>query len=593
MKQLTTNWKPDDVPLPEYPRPQLRRDEYEILNGWWDLAVTCSEQEPQGYDKRILVPYSPESLLSGVGHILMPDEFLHYRRIFTLNEIRPESRLLLHLEACDESARIFVNHKKAGEHHGGYLSFEMDITDLIEAGENLIEVCVRDPSDTEGIARGKQKLHPGGMFYQSQSGIWKTVWMEWVPEIYIKKLRITPDLDHENLNLRVLLNTRKEEDVLVRISDGEDHFEEVSIKSGHTCSIPVPNPHVWSPEDPWLYPFEVLCKNDRVKSYFAMRKYSVERDQKGILRFFLNNRPYFLNGILDQGYWPDGMMTPPSDEAYVFDIRKMKDLGFNMLRKHVKIESMRWYYHCDRIGMLVWQDMVNGGKPYHPFLVRDLPNIILPAQMLIPDSLHALFGRKSPKSRRNYIEELKGTLMQLENCVSICTWVPFNEGWGQFDAKKITSFIQEKDKTRPVDHASGWFDQRAGDYQSIHNYFFPLFVFRGKRAVVLSEYGGFSMMVDGHTATKNIYGYGIRHSKKNLTNAYERRVRLDVIPNIKRGLSGAVYTQLSDIEEEMNGIFTWDRKELKMDEYRLKEINRDIFREFSRCVKDASAEDLS
>lgn len=588
MKQLMTKWNPGEVPLSEYPRPQMKRDNYEILNGWWDCAITSSIKEPGVYDKKILVPYSPEAYLSGVGHILKPDEFLHYKRSFHVEEMPAGKRLLLHFGAVDESAAVFINGTKVTEHHGGYLPFEIDITKNVNAGENILTVCVQDPSDTAGISRGKQKLHPGGMFYQSQSGIWQTVWMEWVPETYIQKIRLTPDLDRKELILKVELNTGEEKDAFVTLSDQMGQ-REVQLKSGRLCAIPIPHPHLWSPEDPYLYPIRIRVGEDTVDSYFAMRKFSTERDARGILRFFLNNQPYFLNGVLDQGYWPEGLMTPPSDEAFVFDIEHMKELGFNMLRKHVKIEPLRWYYHCDRLGMLVWQDMVNGGKPYHALLLRDLPNVLLPTQIMIPDCLYTLFGRKNLRSRQTYHEELTAMLDHLYNCVSICTWVPFNEGWGQFDARKTADWIKRKDPTRLVDHASGWFDQRGGDYKSIHNYFFPLFVHRGKRVVALTEYGGFSMRIPEHTSMKKIYGYGIRPTKLSLTRTYARRVYLDVIPNISRGLSVAIYTQLSDIEEEINGIFTWDRKELKMDKERLQKINRKMFSEFERCICETSS----
>ncbi len=583
MQQLKTQWSPGEIPLPEYPRPQMKRDDFEILNGWWDCTFTKSRTMPEQYDQKILVPYSPESYLSGVGRTLLPDEFLHYRRTFQIESIRPGMRLLLHFGAVDESAEVYLNHKKILEHHGGYLSFSADITDEISTGENALQLCVNDPSDSAGIARGKQKLKPGGMFYQCQSGIWQTVWMEWVPAVYIRSIRMEPDIDRECLKLQVQLNTKEYRKVRVIIPTlpVPNTFE---ITSGTTCIIPVPSPHLWSPEDPYLYEMKLTVGEDHVESYFAMRKFSTGKDRRGIKRFFLNNQPYFLNGVLDQGYWPEGLMTPPSDEAFVFDIQNMKDLGFNMIRKHVKIESLRWYYHCDRIGMLVWQDMVNGGKPYHALLVRDLPNVLLPTQRIVPDKLHTLFGRKSEESRQSYLCEAKETVAQLFNCVSICTWVPFNEGWGQFDAKKISEEIKKEDSTRLVDHASGWFDQGGGDFFSIHNYFFPLFVWPVKRVVALTEYGGFSMPYPGHTAMKKVYGYGIRHSRKTLTDTYARRVWCDVLPNMKRGLSAVVYTQLSDIEEEVNGLFTWDRKELKMDRKRLKKINERMFYTFRQCI---------
>lgn len=584
MQQLMTKWNPGDIPLPEYPRPQMMRDNYEVLNGWWECAFTKSEEPPACYDRKILVPYSPETYLSGVKRTLMPDEFLHYRRSFTIDEMKPGMRLLLHFGAVDESTEVYINGRKILRHHGGYLPFSADITDEISAGINVLQVCVSDPSDTKGIARGKQKLKPGGMFYQCQSGIWQTVWTEWVPDIYIRKIIMKPDIDRQELILRVQMNTNEPQRVKVVIP-GLNPNGTFTVTNGREIAIPIADPHLWSPEIPYLYKMYLTSGSDRVESYFAMRKFSIAKDRRGVVRFFLNNQPYFLNGVLDQGYWPESLMTPPGDAAFISDIQGVKNLGFNMIRKHVKVEPLRWYYHCDRIGILVWQDMVNGGKPYHPLLVRDLPNVLLPTQRTVPDCMHAIFGRKSIESRLAYIREAKETVQLLFNCVSICTWVPFNEGWGQFDAGKISEWMKKIDGTRLIDHASGWFDQGGGDYFSIHNYFFPLLVCPGRRrAVALTEYGGFSMPVEGHIARKKIYGYGIRHSEDSLTKTYARRVMRDILPNIPRGLSGVVYTQLSDIEEEINGIFTWDRKELKMDGKRLKKINESMFRIFRKYV---------
>ena len=595
------------IPFPEYPRPQLRRREYTILNGLWDYAFTKSSQRPERYDGKILVPFSPETKASGVERILMPWEFLHYRRTISLGEIPAGKRLLLHFGAVDESASVRINGRSAGIHRGGYLPFELDITDLVHAGSNELTLSVKDRTEYSFCARGKQRLLRGGMFYTSQSGIWKSVWMEWVPAVHIAGLRMVPDIDRGILRLTVEAvrgcreNVR--EDAGQRPLRCQDPLRRPSFTavvsrkglaavkiSGHAWEevcIPLPDAQLWTPQHPALYDLTVRLQEDEVQSYFAMRKFSVEKDRHGTPRFFLNNKPYFLNGVLDQGYWPGSLMTPPSDRAWIRDIRGMKGLGFNMLRKHVKIEADRFYYHCDRIGMLVWQDMPCGGEVWNMFLLGYLPNMIPPFGRAVRDGAGSrwFFSRNSLQGRVSFTRELTQMVQHLRNVPSICVWGPFNEGWGQFDADFHTDLIRRLDNTRPVDQASGWFDQGGGDFYSIHNYFRPLKVKCRTRVTALTEYGGYSCRIPGKGGANGMPAYQSFRSPRELNRAWVLLMKNMVYPNIRRGLSAAVYTQLSDIEEEINGILTYDRKVIKLRPQTVRRMNRILYKEFERSVR--------
>ena len=585
MKQLETRWKPGDRPLSEYPRPQMKREGYEILNGYWDYAITENAEEPALWQGKILVPYSPESALSGVGEVLHPSEYLHYRRVVYIRSLRKE-RVLLNFEAVDQYAEIYINGVLAGRHKGGYIPFSIDITGFVHQGANTVHVAVRDVTDRSYHSRGKQSFVSSGMFYSCQSGIWQTVWMEYVPDLYIQNLKIIPDIDHSCVKVTVFASGRTRAGAEILIRRKGRVLVHKKIRCGEETVLFIDHPEFWSPEKPALYSLRVNMAGDHVESYFGMRKYSVGVDKKGIRRFFLNNRPYFVNGVLDQGYWPEGLMTPPSDEAYIYDIRTMKNLGFNMLRKHVKIEGRRFYYHCDRMGMLVWQDMVNGGSNYNMWLIRDMANIMTLTQRHFSDRMnYRILGRRSERGRKEYLHELGGMIKELYNSVCICTWVPFNEGWGQFDAMRAAEFVARRDPGRTVDHASGWYDEGAGDYFSIHNYFFPLHVEPRERVTALTEYGGTTFPVPGHRSAYRVYGYGWKaHSVKELTRSFERNVEKQVISLIPRGMSAAVYTQLSDIEEEMNGLVTWDRAVIKVDTERVRAINQRAFRVFEEVT---------
>lgn len=582
MKQLKTKWA-DNINeknvLGEYPRPLMRRKSYVNLNGIWKYAIKETKGFPRKMDGDILVPFSPEAMLSGVNRQLKPEEYLWYKRALP-EEVKPEKgyRWLLHFGAVDQCAVVYVNGKKQGKHVGGYLPFSFDITDALKEEKNALTVKVKDYSDTYYYSRGKQKLKNGGMFYTAQSGIWQTVWMEKVPESYIGRVKITPLYDKSSVMLQVeAADGRKNLDYEVTVTARKMWPVKASGKTGKPCVIMIPHMRSWSPEDPFLYDVHIRMGEDSVESYFAMRKVEVQKDENGIPRIFLNNRPYFQKGVLDQGYWPDGLYTPPCDEAMIYDIQKMKDLGFNMIRKHIKIEPQRWYYHCDRIGMLVWQDMVNGGREYKSWYVTYMATAMESVKIRAKDSRLRLMGRQDPAGQKQFEDEMKETVRNLYNHPSIVTWVIFNEGWGQFRTKKMTDVVRVEDHTRLIDPASGWFDQGCGDVRSIHDYFFPLHVAPEERVTALTEFGGYSLQIPKHSMyEKEVYGYKIFKRKKELTQGYEKLIKKLIIPNIRRGLSATVYTQLSDVEEEVNGILSYDRKIMKIDENMVKKMNEKL-----------------
>ncbi|MGB4657717.1 MAG: sugar-binding domain-containing protein [Mobilitalea sp.] len=588
-QQLTTVWGENLDPnhlLEEYPRPQLQRENYTILNGYWNYCITKDNTIPRQFDQMILVPFSPESLLSGVKRQLMPGEFLWYEKHLIIDKIVENTRCILHFGAVDQYCEVFVNQQKVTEHIGGYLPFSVDITDSILEGKNLLHVKAADLSDTSYHSRGKQKLKRGGMWYTAQSGIWQTVWVEWVPDLFITSLRITPQVDQSSVRIEIALNKPIEEMVdaekmLLNPSEGLEADQSSKIeyvveifsigklvsvmKSDNlNMEISLEKVHLWNPKDPFLYDMVVTVGEDRVESYFAMRKIEIKEDMDHVTRIFLNNKPYFQNGLLDQGYWPDGLYTAPSDEAMIFDIRKAKELGFNMLRKHIKIEPLRWYYHCDRLGMMVWQDMVNGGSTYNPIIVSYLPTIMPKLTDYLKDSHYRIFGRSSAVGRREWTVECEETVKLLYNCPCIAVWVPFNEGWGQFDAQKAVQLIRSLDQTRLIDHASGWFDQKAGDFVSIHNYFHPLTVTPAEKPEILSEFGGYACYIEDHSFSSQIYGYRIYGTKEELNERYQEIFNQTIVGLVKQGLSATVYTQLSDVEDEVNGLLTYDRKICKV-----------------------------
>ena len=464
-------------------------------------------------------------------------------------------------------------------------------------------ISVHDFSDTSYHARGKQQLKRGGMFYTAQSGIWQTVWMEIVPKDYIRDVRTTPDFDKGLVRMRVRTVSRHISDaaagnipptppgisdhadlealssIICRVyppvlldTDGlreelcADEILTASIKPGKETSLSIPKEEqrAWNPKEPWLYPYSLEFDSDRVLGYFALRKCDVQMADDGYPRFFLNNQPYFQSGVLDQGYWPDGLYTAPSDEALIYDIRAMKDLGFNMLRKHGKVEADRWYFHCDRLGMLVWQDMPNGGSDYHHWFVTYLATLLNWLRIPVKDIHARLLSRTDKDGCQEYIDDIRDMIKTLYNHPSIVTWVPFNEGWGQFSTKKVTDFIHKLDPSRLVDSASGWFDQGCGDINSLHYYFLGLPIPKSDRVLALSEFGGYSLRLPEHSACKNIYGYKKFTTSEALTDGFSRLMEGTIVPSVKKGYSATIYTQLSDIEEEINGLITYDRKKVKM-----------------------------
>jgi hypothetical protein len=549
--------------LEEYPRPQMKRGSWLNLNGAWDYAITDTDSPPVEYDGKIIVPFSPESVLSGVSRTLLPSQTLWYTRTVCRPDGFAGGRVLLHFGAVDQLAAVFINGRELGTHTGGYTPFTYDVTACLEE-ENTLVVKVRDFSDSTYHARGKQKTDRGGIWYTAQSGIWQTVWMESVPGEYIESIKITPLFDTGEAELTVVAAGRHP-------CRAQAAGAEVSFFSNEPARLKIRDFIAWSPDNPHLYTLSVTMGEDSVESYFGMRKFSVERDEKGVRRLFLNNRPYFQTGLLDQGYWCDGLYTAPSDEAIIFDIRTAKDLGFNMLRKHIKIEPLRYYYHCDRLGMLVWQDMVNGGGKYRTLTVT-APLI---TGIHLKDNRYKQFARESGEGRQAYRREMEETVRHLYNAVSVAMWVPFNEGWGQFDAADAIERIRSLDTTRPIDHASGWHDQKVGEIKSLHVYFRP-YRFQPDqlgRAVVLSEFGGYNLRVEGHCWSDRDYGYRRLETQDELLEAFEKLYHHEILPARGKGLCAAVYTQLTDVEDELNGLITYDRKAVKLPAEDLRRIN--------------------
>ena len=589
-------------PLAEYPRPAMRRDSCEILNGPWQYAITQTAEYPAAWQGSILVPYSPEAPASGVGRTLQPGQWLHYHRLFA-PPAGEGGRVLLHFGAVDYACAVQVNGHLAGGHRGGYWPFTLDITDLLNGtGRNSLWVAVQDPTGHGTQARGKQTLKPGGMFYPAQSGIWQTVWLERVPDNYIQTLTVTPDYDARTVTVRV--HTAKPGGAvnlwaMVRaggVTIAEDWGSDEADQDGEvTLNIPEEHFFPWSPDTPFLYDLTVGTNQgeeaefDTVHSYFALRKWNCAPDAHGVLRFCLNDKPILLNGLLDQGYWPEGLYTPPSDAAVERELSEVKALGFNLLRKHAKIEPQRWYYHCDRLGLIVWQDIVNGGSAYNLWFVTYLTNVLQPLLRRFPDgkAAYSLLSRAKPAGREEYAHELADTVQALRCHPCIACWVPFNEGWGQFDAGKAVQALRTLDGTRLVDEASGWFDQGGGDVHSLHNYFYPLRIRPQKRTVALSEYGGIAWPMPGHEPPHKTYGYGTAKDRQELTARYKKLQLKTVLPQLEKGLSALVYTQLTDVEDEVNGLFTYDRAAVKPDANAVRSVNAALAAEFARVTNPA------
>jgi hypothetical protein len=582
---LKTRWASEvdpDHPLPEYPRPQLVRDDWVNLNGLWELAIVPeAETQPLEFTDRILVPFPVESSLSGLGRTISPGDRVWYRRTFSLRPSegpRDADRWLLHFGAVDWEAEVFVDGKSVGVHRGGYDPFSFDITSALgEGGEHELVVGVRDPTDEGNQPRGKQVLEPKGIWYTAVTGIWQTVWLEAVPKLHVEGLTIVPELDRGGVEVTVEA-VGGDDPIPVRIAVTEEGREVTALDgiSGELLFLPIPNPHLWSPDDPFLYDLTVSLgasgssgtdlAEDEVQSYFGMRSIAVGADATGHPRLLLNGEPLFQYGLLDQGWWPDGLYTAPTDEALRSDIITSKALGFNLIRKHVKVEPARWYYHADREGILVWQDMPSADN-------------------------------ETTGSHRQFADELRGVVGALRNHPSIVMWVPFNEGWGQHDTEPVTGWLKANDPTRLVNGASGWTDEGGGDVLDIHAYPGPsapasnalrrwappprrypegLPTFPENRTPVLGEFGGLGLPLPGHTwVEEENWGYRSYDDLGALNQAYQDLL-FQLKPLIAEGLAAAVYTQTTDVEVEVNGVMSYDREIVKLSEESV-EANRSLF----------------
>lgn len=575
--KIKTKWAetldPKNV-LPEYPRPIMERADWANLNGLWEYAILPEGQaEPKKFDGQILVPFAVESSLSGVMKPLGKENELWYKRTFKVPSNWKNKSVLLHFGAVDWKTEVYINDQKVGTHTGGYTPFTFDITPYLKSGNQKLVVKVWDPTNDGYQARGKQINNPNGIWYTPVSGIWQTVWLEPVNKSYISNIKTTPDIDKGTLTVAVAAENAGNGDMVqVVLKDGTTVISTTKEPAGKVIEIPVANAKLWSPDSPFLYDMEVsLIQNnkaaDEVKSYAAMRKVSIKRDKREIVRMQLNNKDLFQFGPLDQGWWPDGLYTAPTDEALLYDIQKTKDFGYNMIRKHVKVEPARWYTHCDRLGILVWQDMPNGNYEKSPnWQMRQF----FDGEELV----------RSAESEADYRKEWKEIIDYLYSYPSIVTWVPFNEAWGQFKTPEIAKWTKEYDPTRLVNPASGGNHYSgSGDILDIHHYPGPeLTLYERQRnvATVLGEFGGIGLPLEGHLwQTDKNWGYIQFKNAKEVTDEYVKYGE-ELLRLIKIAYSAGVYTQTTDVEGEVNGLITYDRKQIKIDESRLRKINQEI-----------------
>lgn len=566
--RLPTRWTSEVSPenaLSEYPRPMMVRDHWKNLNGLWDFQVTSKFRSPGEYHRKILVPYPVESVLSGIKETIGAENMVWYRRSFSVENPPQNGRVLLHFGASDWETHVFVNGDHIGLHQGGYDSFSFDITGYLTSGDQVIEVGVWDPTDIGDQPVGKQTHDPRGIWYTANTGIWQTVWLEYVPETYIQDLKITPEVDQSRVKVMITaMNGGSELRARVEVlTDGKV----ISSSTGYhkqTFYVRIPEPELWSPENPYLYDLNVSLLDsagvtlDQVESYVGMRKISIGRTGDGYTRLFLNNQPLFQLGPLDQGWWPDGLYTAPTDDALRYDIQVTKDLGFNMLRKHVKVEPQRFYYWCDVMGVLVWQDMPSGGRR--------------PAR--IPE--------RSAAAARQFKQEYREMIDGLYNHPSIVMWIPFNEGWGQYRTEEIVKWTQLHDPTRLVNNASGWADQGIGDVVDRHAYPGPaMHPPENNRASILGEFGGQALAIEEHLWIQDFSRapdhFKTSKSRARLHDEYEQLI-LALYPLVEDGLAAAVYTQMTDVESEVNGLMTYDRDVIKFDEEHLREIHGKLYK---------------
>ena len=570
--KIKTDWAekidPTNV-LPEYPRPMMERADWQNLNGLWDYAILPEGQsEPASFDGKILVPFAVESSLSGVQKRVGDQNELWYKRTFTVPSHWKNKTILLHFGAVDWRTEVYVNDIKIGTHTGGYTPFCFDITPALKSGNQKLVVKVWDGTDRGFQPRGKQVSKPEGIWYTPVTGIWQTVWLEPVNENHVTQVTFVPKIDISRLSVNVFTKNIKSSDIVeVKVLDGTASVATAKAITGQSLELNIPDAKLWSPESPFLYNIEInLYSNgkitDKVTSYCAMRKISKKRDGNGIMRMQLNNSDYFQFGPLDQGWWPDGLYTAPTDAALAYDIQKTKDFGFNMIRKHVKVEPARWYAHCDRLGILVWQDMPSGDRSPH----WQNRNYFDGTEL-----------KRSPESEANYRKEWQEIMDMLYSHPSVVVWVPFNEAWGQFKTEDIAEWTKAYDPSRLVNPASGGNFYRTGDILDLHNYPAPeLYLYDAERVNVLGEYGGIGFPMQGHLwQTDRNWGYIEFKSPKEVTDEYVKYAEILKLL-VKSGFSAAVYTQTTDVEGEVNGLMTYDRKEIKIEEERVREINQEV-----------------
>ena len=558
-----------DHPWNDYPRPAFVRDSYLSLNGTWDFALCDEESEPQSFGKKILVPFPPESTLSGIEMRIDPTKFLVYKKKFSLPDGFIKDRVMLHFGAVDQTAKVFINGLTAGEHEGGYLPFSLDITDLIKDGENTITVIARDTLDKK-YPYGKQKKKRGGMWYTPVSGIWQSVWLESLPERPILSITIEQNAKFAKIKVNSEAELKK---LTLHIDGSEYEF------SGSEIIIEPKIKNTWTPETPFLYYFTLSTETDSVVSYFALREIAIE-EVGDTRRFTLNGKPYFFSGLLDQGYYPDGIFLPATPEGYESDILLAKRLGFNTLRKHIKIEPMIFYHLCDKLGMVVFQDMVNNSG-YSFLLDTALPTVGF-------KSIDFSSRHKDEETRRIFLDTMEATAKHLYNTPSVLLYTVFNEGWGEFLPDEAYDRLKAIDPTRLIDATSGWFYGKKSDVRSMHVYFkTPKVSKTDGRAINLSEFGGFSLRVPDHLFGSNNYGYKIYKTRSELTDAIFELYTEGVAPLCEDGLCASIYTQLSDVEDETNGLITYDRRVVKVDEGQMKLANEVLYQDFNTAIENS------